>query len=216
MKQRPNKNILSTYKLALIGTASLLFSLSPSGPQTSPVFAQQASTTETQARSTHPPGVLADRDLSEFNERVKDYVKLRERLADKADKPSDESKPAEIEAYQIAFAEQIKVARAGARAGDIFTSQIAKQVRQIIKDEFKGESLKELRALAQEPNPNGVALRVNAVYPDRKEIVEMPPALLLKLPALPKSLRYQLLGRHMLLMDREARLIIDYLPNVLP
>lgn len=216
MRQRAKNNISALNKLALINTVTLLFLIPPSAAQTSYVFAVQAADTRGQAPSAQNPVARPAAGLAEFNERVKDYVKLRERLADKADKPSAESKPLEIEAYQIAFAEQIKVARARARAGDIFTPQTTKHVRQVIKDEFKGERLKELRALAQEPNPRGVALRVNAVYPDSKEIVEMPPELLLKLPELPKQLRYRLLGRNLLLMDREARLIIDYLPDVLP
>lgn len=216
MRQGASNNIASPYRLALINTVILLSLISPSAPQTNNVSAQQAATTRTQAQDAKSSTTKSVAGLAEFNERVKDYVKLRERLSDKADKPSDESKPLEIEAYQIALAEQIKVARANAKAGDIFTPAAAKHIHQVIKSEFKGERLKELRALAQEPNPKGVVLRVNAIYPEAKELIEMPPALLLKLPELPKQLRYRLLGRHMLLMDREARLIVDYLANVLP
>lgn len=216
MKPRADNNILSAYRLTFIDTIILLFLISMFALQTNSIFAQPATTNGTAAQSAKTAINKPIAGLPDFKERVNEYVKLRERLADKADKPSDESKPADIEAYQIAFAEQIKVARGRAKAGDIFTPQVARHIRQIIKEDFKGERLKELRALAQEPNPQGVALRVNAVYPDGKELVEMPPELLLKLPELPKQLRYRLLGRHLLLMDREARLIIDYLSNVLP
>jgi hypothetical protein len=214
MRQIATNIIASRYKMVLINTIILFIIILPSVPQTSGVSAQSAANAKTQDAKNSPAKLIAG--LDDFNERVKEYIKLRERLSDKADKPSDESKPLDIEAYQIALAEQIKVARAKAQAGDIFTPGIAKHIRQVIKKEFKGERLKELRELAQEPGPKGVPLKVNALYPEAKEIVEMPPTLLLKLPELPKQLRYRLLGRYMLLMDREARLIIDYLPNVLP
>jgi hypothetical protein len=59
-------------------------------------------------------------------------------------------------------------------------------------------------------------LRVNYPYPDTKELVEMPPTLLLKLPELPKQLGYHFAGRRLLLIDREARIVVDYLTDALP
>jgi hypothetical protein len=44
----------------------------------------------------------------------------------------------------------------------------------------------------------------------------MPPTLLLKLPQLPKQVRYRFVNRHMLLVDRENGLIVDYMLNALP
>jgi hypothetical protein len=44
----------------------------------------------------------------------------------------------------------------------------------------------------------------------------MPPALLLALPKLPKQLHYRFVGRSMLLLDKEARLIVDFMPQALP
>ena len=61
-----------------------------------------------------------------------------------------------------------------------------------------------------------VPVKVNVVYPDSKEQLEMPPALLLNLPQLPKQLRYRFVGTNLLLLDRENGLIIDYLTNALP
>jgi hypothetical protein len=61
-----------------------------------------------------------------------------------------------------------------------------------------------------------VPLRINYPYPDNKELVEMPPTLLLRLPQLPKQVRYRFVNRHMLLVDRENGLIIDYMLDALP
>jgi hypothetical protein len=44
----------------------------------------------------------------------------------------------------------------------------------------------------------------------------MSPALLLKLPQLPKQLRYRFVNRNLLLVDRENGLIVDYMLDALP
>jgi hypothetical protein len=38
----------------------------------------------------------------------------------------------------------------------------------------------------------------------------------LKLPQLPKQVKYRFVGRHLLLVDRENGLIVDYMKNALP
>jgi hypothetical protein len=44
----------------------------------------------------------------------------------------------------------------------------------------------------------------------------MPPTLLLRLPHLPKQIRYRFVGPNLLLVDRENGLIIDFMNNALP
>ena len=60
-----------------------------------------------------------------------------------------------------------------------------------------------------------VPIAVNIEYPESKEVLEMPPSLLIALPQLPKELRYRFAGNTLLLMDVGNRMIIDYLPNAL-
>jgi hypothetical protein len=62
----------------------------------------------------------------------------------------------------------------------------------------------------------GVPLKVNYTYPESKELVQVPPTLLLKLPQLPKQVKYRFVGRHLLLVDRENGLIVDYMLNAFP
>jgi hypothetical protein len=59
-------------------------------------------------------------------------------------------------------------------------------------------------------------LRVNYPYPEVNEQLEMPPNLLLRLPQLPKQIRYRFVGRNMLLVDRENGLILDYMTEAIP
>lgn len=151
-----------------------------------------------------------------FEERVKEYVKLREGLEEKMPKLSKDAKPEEIEAHKKSFQEIVRTARAGAKPGDIFTSDIVRYIRATIKREFKGKDLIDLRERALEAETKGVPLRVNYPYPETKELAEMPPTLLQVLPQLPKQIRYRYVGRQMLLVDRENGLIIDYMQDALP
>ena len=152
-----------------------------------------------------------------FEKRVKDYVKLRENIDNKMPKLSKEAKPEEIETHKKQLQESVRTARAGAKQGDIFTPDAAALVRDIIKQEFKGKDRVELRkAVLVEAEVKSVPLRVNYPYPEVKEQLEMPPTLLLKLPQLPKQIRYRFVGRNMLLVDRENGLIIDYMTEAIP
>lgn len=151
-----------------------------------------------------------------FEKRVKDYVKLREGVEQKMPKLSKEAMPEQIESHKTTLQERVRARRAGAKAGQMFTPDIANFIRAIIKDEFKGGERVELRATVFEAETQGVPLRVNYPYPETKELVEMPPTLLLRLPQLPKQLRYRFVGRNMLLVDRENGLIVDYMTNAIP
>ena len=152
-----------------------------------------------------------------FEKRVKEYVKLREGIEEKMPKLSTEAKPEEIEVHKKKLQETVRAARTGAKQGEIFTSDAARLIRDIIKDEFKGRDRVELRkTVLVESEVKSLPLRVNYPYPETKEQLEMPPTLLLKLPPLPKQIRYRFVGRNMLLVDRENGLIIDFMTNAIP
>jgi hypothetical protein len=151
-----------------------------------------------------------------FEKRVKDYADLRERLEEELPKLSKDAEAEEIEAHKTKFQEMVRKARAGAQRGDVFTPDAAKLIRASIKEEFKGRERQEWRKTVMEAETQGVPLRVNYPYPDSKELVEMPPTLLLRLPQLPKQVKYRFVGRNLLLVDRENGLIVDYMPDALP
>ena len=162
---------------------------------------------------------VSERDaqaIAVFEKSVKEYVSLREQLEDKMPKLSPQSTPEQIEAHQTAFQDTVRKARAGAKPGNVFTPAIAGYIRKTIRSEFKGKDLQELRKTVMEAETQGVPLRVNFPYPEDKELVEMPPTLLLKLPKLPKQVKYRFVNRHMLLVDRENGLIVDYMLDALP
>jgi hypothetical protein len=151
-----------------------------------------------------------------FENQAKAYSRLRESLEEKLPKLPKDATAEQIEAHKMTFQKEVQAARAEAKQGDIFTPAAAKLVRMIIKTEFSGKDGAELRKKVLEAETKGVAVKVNVPYPDSKEQVEMPPALLLVLPQLPKQLRYRFVGTNLLLLDRENGLIVDYLTNALP
>lgn len=154
--------------------------------------------------------------IAKFEGRVTEYARLRERLEDKLPKLPKDSTPAQIKAHKTAFQEMVRAARADAKQGDLFTPDIADYFRKTIRNEFKGERLEALRREILEAETQGVTLRVNYEYPETKELTQIPPTLLLKLPRIRKQVRYRFVGRHLLLVDRENDLIADYMHNALP
>jgi hypothetical protein len=154
--------------------------------------------------------------IAKFEGRVTEYSRLRERLEDKLPKLPKDSTPEQIKAHKTAFQEMVRTARAGAKQGDLFTPDIADYFRKTIRNEFKGERLEALRREILEAETQGVPLKVNYAYPDTKELTQIPPTLLLKLPRIRKQVRYRFVGRHLLLVDRENDLIVDYMLDALP
>lgn len=154
--------------------------------------------------------------MSQFERNVKDYVKLREKLEGRLPKLPKKATPEQIETHKAAHLKLVQSARSRAKHGDIFTAAASAIVRGIIKNEFQGRERRDLRTAVFEAETKGVPIRVNAAYPEAKELLEMPPSLLLALPQLPKQIRYRFVGTNLLLVDRENNLIIDYLTNALP
>lgn len=154
--------------------------------------------------------------IARFEGRAKDFVKLRNQVKAKLPGLSKDSTPEQIEAYRKNLEAALRNARTGAKPNDIFNHQGADYIRRILKTEFKGQDRAELREIVFEAENKTVPLRVNYSYPVTAELTEMPPTLLLRLPQLPKEVKYRFVGRNMLLVDRDTHLIIDYMVNALP
>ncbi|MDQ4121593.1 MAG: hypothetical protein M3209_09120 [Acidobacteriota bacterium] len=154
--------------------------------------------------------------IADFEKAAQEYVELRERLEEKLPDLPKEATPEQIEAHKVAFQKSVQSARQTAKQGDLFNSAVTQIIRGLIKAQFKGQERTELRKTVLEADTKGVPLKINYPYPDSIELIEMPPALLLQLPQLPKQLRYRFVGRSLLLVDRENSLIVDYMTNALP
>ena len=178
--------------------------------------ADLASAQAQDAAAAQAQDAAAPQAIAGFNERVNQYLKLRKNAEGRPSTLSKKKQPEQIDANLAALQASISNARAGAKPGDIFAPDIAKVIRREIRQEFRGERLRKLRETIREADAKGVPMRANVSYPETKELIEMPPTLLLRLPVLPKELQYRFVGGYLLLLDKEARMIVDYMAGAVP
>jgi hypothetical protein len=154
----------------------------------------------------------------EFQRRIQDYLKARKQAQERVPPRDKDAKPAELVAYRTTLAEAIQKQRPNAKQGDVFSPAIRPPLLRIIRSEIKGTAGRPAREKLVEGNPateGGVAVpvKVNARYPDDAPVSSMPPTMLLRLPELPKELSFRFVGNHLVLLDNDADLIVDFLPS---
>lgn len=158
---------------------------------------------------THDAQLQAD-----FQARAKKYLDFREKAAGGAPKPSDN--PAAIIQKQRELRDKVRLARAGAKQGELFTPQIAQYFRRQIAESLAGPHGGEIKSSLKHAEPVKMELQINQSYPDNMPLQSTPPTLLLNLPTLPNGLEYRLMNRELALRDTEANIVVDYVPNALP
>ena len=155
--------------------------------------------------------------LQDFNARVKKYVELHKDAAKGSAKLKETENPAEIVKAQETLAARIRTMRSHAKQGDIFTVEIRNKFRQLLAPELKGEDGRDAKAVMKEdaPNPASIPFKVNAKYPEGAPLPSVPANLLLNLPTLPEPLEYRIIGKHLVLLDTGANIIVDYMTNAI-
>jgi hypothetical protein len=61
-----------------------------------------------------------------------------------------------------------------------------------------------------------VVLTVNGSYEPAASFSTMPATLLMRLPSLPEEVEYRFVGKHLLLRDTSANIILDYILDAAP
>jgi hypothetical protein len=156
--------------------------------------------------------------LVDFKKRIDAYLKLRD-AAKKGLPPLKETDdPAHIKHAQDSLGETIRVVRADAKQGDIFTPDIVAHFRRLLKPALKTENGQKAKEVLKDdaPAPEKINFEVNAKYPSSATLPTVPSAVLLNLPPLPKSLEYRIVGKALLLRDVDADIIVDFFPNAIP
>jgi hypothetical protein len=115
-----------------------------------------------------------------------------------------------------AMALAMSKARATARQGDLFTLEVAEYFRATIARALREGGIDDFLAIVEEENDVHVVPTVNGDYPAGASQSFMPPCLLAALPPLPEELEYRFLGRDLVLVDRHAGLIVDFVPRAIP
>jgi hypothetical protein len=197
--------------------AALLHAASATAAQQPPP--KQPTPTPSVAKGIHPPppkpapGSKEDQLIGDFKARVEKYVALRQKADDSAP-PLKESKDAgKIKDAQQSLLERIAAARSTAKPGEIFTPEIAAYFRRLIHPESKEPGTKEIM---KEDKVGTIPFKINGPYPDTKPLVTAPPNVLESLPQLPKDIEYRFVGKHLILRDSRANMIIDYMLNAIP
>lgn len=152
--------------------------------------------------------------VGDFQQRAKQYLDWRDKTAGKL--PAPANSPQKIVAARRELANKVRIARAGAPQGQIFTPEIADYFRMQIAKTMNGRYGTEIRSSLRNAEPTKMELQINQSYPGKVPLQSTPPTLLLNLPELPKGLEYRILDRELVLRDVSANIVVDYIPNAFP
>ena len=190
----------------------LVAACSSSAHQAKPVDPQQ---TPRGSNVNPDAGLIAD-----FKKRVDEYVALRNKAESAATVDlKEQSKPSEIVVAEKSLAERVRSQRTGAKAGDLFTPATQAMFRRLLKPPLgKGTDAADNKAIIKDdaPAPKEVSFKVNAEYPKETPLSTVPPDVLLTLPALPEDVQYRFAGKHLLLYDAKANIVVDFMLNAMP
>jgi len=114
----------------------------------------------------------------------------------------------------------LRMARAGARQGDIVPPPVAGYLRAQIATAIDGEDVEKVIAALGEDEEQSLVSRtrcpaVNMRYPGSGPVATIPPAILRALPRLPPDLSYGFIGTTLILWDMDAGVIVDVVPDAL-
>lgn len=164
--------------------------------------------------ATRAPG---DKGFAHFSANVQQYLKVHNRAEKEVPKPKSANSPEALVARQRALRENIRHIRESAKRGDIFTPDAAAAFRRATEREFHGSKAQNARATIRQGEPlQQVAVKVNEVYPKGLPYTSVPPTLLQKFPTLPGAVAYRIVGHDLILLDVDAELVIDVMPDALP
>ena len=174
------------------------------------------------ARKAAEEPVEADRRaLREFHEEVMEYAELHAKQVARLGNPVAVDAQDTFAAQQ-ALARSIQSKRDTAQQGDIFEPAVQSIFRRLLAVELRGPDGLPARKAALEGNPGQeedslpIVVRVNGEYPIGTPRSTVPPSVLLTLPPLPACLRYQFVGRDLVLVNSVAGLIVGFLPAAAP
>ena len=154
---------------------------------------------------------VGDESIRVFQECVSAYILMRQQIAEQllADRVEADADTR----FRRRLAAAIQAARRGSRPRDILCAGIGERILRMVRMDLARRGPLDRQAILMEVQKAHV--RLNDVYPDGAPLATMPPLLLLQLPALPAELEYRFLGNALILLDVDANLIVDFIPNAL-
>ena len=143
--------------------------------------------------------------VADFNVRVGAYFDLRTRLEVGLPPLAVTANPVDILVAEFALAANLRHARQGTRRGNIFSDEIRAAFRAALLPLMDAETV----ATILEENPGSFDHRVDGTYPKERSLSTVPANVLAVLPELPADIQYRFLGRHLVLHDTRANVIVD-------
>ena len=142
---------------------------------------------------------------ADFDARMLIYAELRANLQQDLPALRLTDDPGEILRAEHALAKRIRAVRSNAHGGEIFTPGIASAFKHALVLETRPSTC----ASILDDNPGDFSYSINDTYPKRRPLSTVPPGILILLPRLPADVEYRFLGRHLILHDTRANVILD-------
>ena len=143
--------------------------------------------------------------VADFSARVRAYVELRDRLAVGLPPLIITLNPADITRAEEALAHRLRHARKDVREGNVFAPPISAAFRLALLPVLDAETIIAI----MDENPGEFSHRVDGTYPKERTVSTVPANILAVLPELPADIQYRFLGRHLVLHDIRANVIVD-------
>jgi hypothetical protein len=154
--------------------------------------------------------------MDNFENRVKDYLKLRKQIEGELHPLRSTGSQETIAHHEHEMAERIRKTRRSAVQGAFFSPEIAAEFRRLIKLAMQGTDATHVHQSLLHAEPVRLQLRINASYPSGIPLQSTPPTLLANLPPLPPELDYRVVANNLVLRDAKANVILDFVPNAIP
>ena len=156
--------------------------------------------------------------VAAFVSATTEYARMHRRLEQVSGPIALNSRPDSINRAIEALAAAIRTERFDARQGDLFTPDLAGELRARVNDALLEHGFTAADVLAEQRvddmDAGAVKLRVNGTF-FWMLATTMFPCVLEALPPLPPELQYRIVGYDLVLVDVHASLVVDILPRVL-
>ena len=149
--------------------------------------------------------------VADFTARVGAYAELRRTLEEGLPGLVVTNDQSEIRRAEEALARRIRMAREGARQGNIFTPAIGGAFKQLLM----GVTKPGVCAAILDDNPGDTTYRTGRPYPRDEPLSTVPPSVLGGLPSLPDDVQYRFLDRDLILYDTRANMMLDRIPSAI-
>jgi hypothetical protein len=144
---------------------------------------------------------------ADFSARIDRYLEFRRGLEIGLPPLTVTDDPAQILEAELALANRMRAARPDVRRGELFTQEVAAELRRVLLLEMD----RPTRAAIMDENPGSFSHRIYGNYPKERPVSTVPPNILALLPELPDDMQYRFLGAHLVIHDIRANVIVDRL-----